>query len=253
MKYRSIKCYLSALRHAQIANGFLDPQFVQSYPRLEYLLRGIRRSQAESLVQSCTRLQITPEVLLSIHSHLPSSKDSAMIWASCCIGLFGFLRSGEFTVPSLSDYDPSVHLSLSDVAVYLHSNSSILRHHLTQSKTDPFRVGVDIFMGRLQHPFLCPLVAMTRYLRTRGSDLGPLFRFVRSSSGRSKHALLELASNMTSTSGHSFRIVVATTAARVGLDDSLIQTLGRWQSTAYLRYIKLPRASLTAVSSVLVQ
>ena len=85
---------------------------------------------------------ITSEVLLSIHSHLPGSQDSAMIWAACCIGFFEFLRSGEFTVPSLLDYDPCVHLSLSDVAVDSHSNPSILRLHLKQSKTDPYRVGV---------------------------------------------------------------------------------------------------------------
>ena len=37
--------------------------------------------------------------------------------------------------------------------------------------------------------------------------------------------------------GHSFRIGVATVAAQVELEDSLIITLGQWNSAAYLQYI----------------
>ena len=35
LKYLTIKCYLSALRHAQIAHGFIDPGIVANFPRLE--------------------------------------------------------------------------------------------------------------------------------------------------------------------------------------------------------------------------
>jgi len=41
--------------------------------------------------------------------------------------------------------------------------------------------------------------------------------------------------------GHSFRIGAATTAAVMGLEDSAIQTLGRWESSlvsSYKRYIR---------------
>jgi len=51
---------------------------------------------------------------------------------------------------------------------------------------------------------------------------------------------------------HSFRIGVATTAVKVGMQDSLIQTLGRWESSAYLLYIRTPRSTLHAVAKTLV-
>ena len=36
--------------------------------------------------------------------------------------------------------------------------------------------------------------------------------------------------------GHSFRIGAATTATQQGLQDSLIEMLGRWESSVYTRY-----------------
>ena len=38
--------------------------------------------------------------------------------------------------------------------------------------------------------------------------------------------------------GHSFRIGAATTALTAGVEDFTVQTLGRWQSSSYLLYIR---------------
>ena len=62
------------------------------------------------------------------------------------MGFFGFLRAGEFTVRSTEEFDPS-SLMLEDVAVDKHDNPALVRIRLKQSKTDPFRHGVDISWG----------------------------------------------------------------------------------------------------------
>ena len=51
--------------------------------------------------------------------------------------------------------------------------------------------------------------------------------------------------------GHSFRIGAATFTAQVGIQDSTIKMLGRWELSAYLQYIQMPRESLAAISTQL--
>ena len=63
-----------------------------------------------------------------------------------------------------------------------------------------------------------------------------------------KGALELLGVDASDFNGHSFRIGVASTAATNGMEDSLIKTLGRWESDTYLRYIKIPMEELAVIA-----
>ena len=56
------------------------------------------------------------------------------------------------------------------------SNPGMVKVHLRASKTDPFRQGVDIFIGKTAY-HLCPVAALLSYIAVRGYGEGPLFIF----------------------------------------------------------------------------
>ena len=108
----------------------------------------------------------------------PQAQDPrvVMLWAACCLGFFGFMRAGEFTFPTSSHFDPESMLSPEDVSVDRHQSPSLLCVKLKCSKTDPFRAGVAIFLGRTDN-VLCPVAAVLAYLAIRPQAPGPLFVF----------------------------------------------------------------------------
>ena len=84
-----------------------------------------------------------------------------------CIRFFGFLHAGEVCIPSNNEYDAGAHLSFSDIGVDRPTNPNIIRVWIKSSKKDPFRKGVDIYLG-CTHDNLCPITAMMglrRYCR----------------------------------------------------------------------------------------
>ena len=250
LRHSSIKVYLSAVRSLHIDQGLPDP--LVNCLQLQRLLRGIKRVQGSSLTK---RLPVTIDILRVIQGSLDlSSRDHVMLWAACCLGFFGFLRAGEFT--SSCPFDPSIHLTVSDVQADTLVNPTCFKICIKCSKTDPFRRGCDIYVGRGSGS-ICPVAAIGNFLALRGGAPGPLFCYAdgrplsRQQLSSSVQSILHSAGYTGSYSGHSFRIGAATTAATRGVPDHLIRTLGRWSSDAYQLYIRTPIGSLTQISSQL--
>ena len=265
LRASSIKCYLSGVRQLHLVGGLGDPN-ISKMAKLEQVLKGIKRQQAEEVGPRTQRLPITPELLMAIKGAWEKNLDlnKRMLWAAALLCFFGFLRSGEVCIPHDQAYDKGVHLSFSDIVIITPDNPQSLQIRIKASKTDPFRQGVNVYVGRT-HKALCPVSAMLAYLILaylirRGSGPGPLFRFqdgkplTRSRFvERIRQALTEVGIDPTPYSGHSFRSGAATTAARQGIGDATIKMLGRWKSSAYQLYIKTPRQHLAKISGTLVK
>ena len=252
----SIRLYLSALRFFQIRQGGSDPS-LDPHARLHYVLRGIARSQPR--IARPSRLPVSFDILERLYrvwSSLPSQHEATMLWAACTLGFFAFLRSGEFTVVPNSS---GTQLTPSDIRVNDRHNPSYLAVTLRGSKTDPFGAGCTLFVGR-STSHICAVSAVLAYMAIRPPSVGPLFLHADGSPLTRSDLVAAMRSALTGSgldisrySGHSFRIGAATAAARAGLPDSLIQTLGRWRSSAYLRYIRTPQSTLLSISQTLVQ
>ena len=253
---QTVKAYLSAIHYFHIMAGHGDPFTPGGFPRLQYVVRGIKRAPRPP---SRPRLPLTPSLLQAIKTCWAAraaepEPDTVMLWAACCMGFFGFMCAGEFTVRSTQEVDQETCLSVQDVAVDSHTNPSMVRVHLNQSKTDPFRHGVDIFLCRTDAA-LCPVAAILAYCAIRLAIVRPFFVF-RDGSPLTRDRLVAAVRSALSHagvdtahySGHSFRVGTATTAAHVGLSQATIKMLGRWESSAYERYIRTPRESLAAIS-----
>ena len=226
------------------------------------MLRGIKKREAEKGVGPRERLPITPPLLVRLKEVWSASggdRDSKMVWAACCLCFFAFLRAGEMTVPSDKEFDPVVHLCVGDIAIDDPTQPAMLRVTIKQSKTDPFRKGVNLFVGRTSSP-LCPVAAILDYLAVRGMRPGPLFLY---QDGRLltrlrfanavRDGLSRAGVDQSRYCMHSFRIGAATTAAAKGIEDAVIKTLGRWESLAYLQYVRIPRERLVGISRQLVE
>ena len=177
-----------------------------------------------------------------------------MIWAACCLG---FLRSSAFTVPAQDCFGNSIHLSPQDIAIDCQHLPGMIKVSIKQSKTNPFRHGVNLYLGKTDKD-ICPvkgIFAISGYPRqsTRplfmGNNEKMLTRQIFST--ELDCILSKLKLDKGSYNMHSFRIGAATSAMEAGIPETQIKMLGRWQCNAYQGYVKTPPEDLAKLSKLL--
>ena len=253
LAYPTIKVYMAAVHSAHVNTENHEIYDKQLTPRLGLLMQGIHIEKSKTTPQRI-HLPITLEIMEQIRvtlSKTPKDYKCILLWAVRCTAFFGLLRVSEFTVPSIHQYDPDFHLSQADVTLDNRQAPSLVQLHIKQSKTDPFRNGSDVFLGRT-HKKICPVEAILAYLTVRGNQPGQLFvlsdnttltRCLFAPALKSILITLNLDPYLYNT--HSFRIGVATAVNTAGISELDIKVTGHWQSDAYHRTSPEQLASLS--------
>lgn len=257
VKVKTIKLYLCGLKSYHVDLGLPAIAFLDE--RLERVIRGIKREYAEPGRR--TRTPLTRDCLRKVLRHLrqPTYR-SATLRAAFTLAFAGFLRVGEFTYQKADlDLGPSFrNWFLTKSSVRVSRDRSHMSVFLPASKTDPFRLGVEIIIAASGDE-ACPIAAMVNLqnMDSARSSLAPLFiadqhrlsPFTREYVVCSLRSLATMAGLGDGTwNGHSFRRGAATWAAEAGIPEQQIQALGRWSSSAYKAYIETPREDRITLS-----
>lgn len=253
VKAETVSGYLSAIRHLHLINGFGDP--LVGRERLTLIKRGISKQASPTALRAAvtnTHIQAFIDLIdLAVYN-------DAVFFAMCCCGFLGFLRISEMTHPD-SGFSPDTCLTAADISW----NDDGMIFLLRRSKTDRRNEGVRIVIGKNDSP-VCAVKALQHYLNLRHShwpfldmstsplftklDGAPITKSVFSA------RLTELAGKVGvegKVTPHSLRIGAATAAWRAGFSDSQIQSLGRWKSRAFMRYLRIDNETLAGLSTKL--
>ena len=234
----TIRVYLAGLRSWIIEQGG-PPPLIYS-PQLSQALKAIDRHHSPSQATP-----ITYSTLLTIMNFTPPTKENLIAFAAITLGYFGCLRPSEYLTT------PGVPQAPSRKDVTFSSAFQGLEIFISSSKTNP--KGFKLFLGCAQSD-LCPVCfikfIITHYPLPLNSPLFPMpnnsplsYNYL---SKKFKALLQHAGLDSSSYSLHSLRAGAATAAAQAGCTEQEVQSLGRWSSLCYRRYVRPSPASLAS-------
>ena len=98
--------------------------------------------------------------------------------AACCLAFLWISTSKlvhhHHHPPSDTQYDKDCHLSIDGNSIDNRDNQQLLKVTIKQAKTDPFRVGEDLYL-KATGTTICPVKGLLPYLTLCDHHEGPLF------------------------------------------------------------------------------
>lgn len=240
----TVATYVAGLAHFHKIQGLPDPScsFI-----VQKMLEGLKRGQRG---KSDTRLPITANylepILNALSSICSSDYEITLFKAAFSLSFFGFLRIGEVAAQSVSNVSEHV-LRKNDVSFRVWEDKPIVVINFRISKNNQSGEPQSVCILKQENQAICPLSALQAYMSQASSSPTlfshfnglPLTKF-QFSSVLSKAIAFSSIPNHQLYKSHSFRIGAATSAKLAGYSETDIQTMGRWHSAAFKRYIRIP-------------
>lgn len=237
--HSTVSCYMSGISFYSKLNDLEDnsQRFI-----VKKLLDGYKRLSGNKIDP---RLPITRPLLRDIVKVLPnickSVFETKLFRSAFTLCFHGMFRVSELTYKGQEYSDHSIKCQN---VTFVDGGLQVF---LQSSKTDQHGAGVTIFIPNQVDKEICPVLALNSFKTVCSNQSGPLFcHFDKSPltnyqfSAMLKNALKILGIVNSKITSHSFRIGMATTLAMESVSDDEIKRLGRWKSSVYLRYIRIP-------------
>jgi hypothetical protein len=245
-------CYKRGLAPATVctyisAIGYKHKILQMPDPTASFLVKKSLQGYNNDKKQIDGRLPITTDVLQKLLHSLRFTNSSyfhrSLLKAMYLVAFHAFLRIGEITV---SNKNSENNLSITDVK-FIYSNSKLQGFELYMTTYKHYHGAAKVLFIKQNGSLICPVSALNEYLQLRKASNGPLFGFMDGSpvsrlffSTQLRLSLNWAGLDPTKYKGHSFRIGAASTAAQQGFSEEKIKLMGRWSSSAFKKYIRIP-------------
>lgn len=237
--FNTIKADLAALRWAVRQTGAPDPTQSATFRNF---MNGLRRHMGSDRTPH-EKKPMTPELLTKMAERVTSEDDDKRIafLAVITTAFAGFLRCSEILA-----------LRVGDVEMAKFATSMTLR--ICSSKTDHFQKGELCKIMRTNTKY-CAVSWMALYLTQKSADPEERLFDIEPQKLRKKLRKWLIAVGVSEEdapfySTHSCRAGGATTAAKNGIQDSVIQRHGRWRSTCFMKYTRMERTEAGEIVTI---
>lgn len=238
----SISTHISAVSYVHKILGLSDTTNT-------FLVRKILQGCHYSAPNKDSRLPITAPILSRLVTGLQSAVLNNMhrilLKSIFLLAFNAFLRIGELVVKHRSHVNSVVqreYISFEFQQGSLSAVSLVLKNFKTNKSKELFQ----IHLKASTNTDMCPVHSLYQFIQTFQHKSGPLFQFMGGDpvtycfvTKHLQNTIWFIGLNPAPYKGHSFRIGAATHAAQLGFSENCIQKMGRWNSDAVRRYIRI--------------
>ena len=232
--------------------------------RLAAMIKGLRKEVGDAKPRRRFGVR-TQHLAAALQKELGDGSARSQNWrAALTVAFCGLLRGGEFATQDDELFNPSSHLTRSDVRFFRADGVRHAAVTIRQLKSNVSLKGktVEVVLrggGTLFDPVeeLWQLFKLDYVEREQRSST-PLFREQGTTAftvGRVREMVKLLMASVGCDprhfGAHSLRIGGATAALSAGIEPAVIRTMGRWSSEIYEIYMRLTRETATRLSSTI--